>query len=135
MNSQKGVKSGVPERASISCPTCGTRHDLPKITGNQSFWGKLYLCGENCIPHISILYKFQIDISSISREIKYKNIAGHTDTQTDKVKTIPVTFSFHIWTSCCRKIPELENNHPRTPRISQVNLIKSSGNFYLGPGD
>ena len=26
MNSQKGVKSGVPERVSISCPTCGTCH-------------------------------------------------------------------------------------------------------------
>ena len=36
MNSPKGVKSGVPERVSISCPTCGTRHDLPNITGNQS---------------------------------------------------------------------------------------------------
>ena len=32
MNTTKGVKSGV----NISCPTCGTRHDLPKITGNQS---------------------------------------------------------------------------------------------------
>ena len=30
MNSPKGVKSGVPERVSISCPTCGTRHDLHK---------------------------------------------------------------------------------------------------------
>ena len=29
MNSPKGVKSGVPERVRISCPTCGTRHDLP----------------------------------------------------------------------------------------------------------
>ena len=38
MNSPKarGVESGVPERVSISCPTCGTRHDLPKITRNQS---------------------------------------------------------------------------------------------------
>ena len=35
MNSIKGVKSGVQERVSITCPTCGTRHDLPKITGNQ----------------------------------------------------------------------------------------------------
>ena len=33
MNSPKGVKSGVPERVSISCPTCGTRHDLQQITG------------------------------------------------------------------------------------------------------
>ena len=32
MNFPKGVKSGVPERVSISYPTCGTRHDLSKIT-------------------------------------------------------------------------------------------------------
>ena len=31
MYSQKVVKSGVPERVSVSCPTCVTRHDLPKI--------------------------------------------------------------------------------------------------------
>ena len=37
MNSPKGVKSGVPEEVSISCPTCGTRHDLIKTTGNQSY--------------------------------------------------------------------------------------------------
>ena len=37
MNSPKGVKSGVPERVSISSPTYGTRHDLHKITGNQSY--------------------------------------------------------------------------------------------------
>ena len=37
MNSPKGVKSGVPERVSISCPTRGTRHDLPQITVNQSY--------------------------------------------------------------------------------------------------
>ena len=37
MNSPKGVKSGVPERVSISCTTCGTRHDLRQITGNQSY--------------------------------------------------------------------------------------------------
>ena len=35
MNSPKGVKSGVPKRVSISCPTCGTGHDPIKITGNQ----------------------------------------------------------------------------------------------------
>ena len=28
MNSRKGVKSGVPERVSISCTTCGSHHDL-----------------------------------------------------------------------------------------------------------
>ena len=52
--------------------------------------------------HISILYTFQIDISSNSREIKYQNIGRthryththtHTHTQThtqsDRVKTIP----------------------------------------------
>ena len=53
---------------------------------------------------ISILCKFQIDISSNSREIKYQNIGRthrhtdrhtdtrthrHTDRQTDRVKTIP----------------------------------------------
>ena len=45
---------------------------------------------------ISILYKFQIDISSNSREIKYQNIGRthrHTDRHTDReiarVKTIP----------------------------------------------
>ena len=49
---------------------------------------------------ISILYKFQIDISSNSWEIKYQNIGRthtqthrhthrHTDRQTDWVKTIP----------------------------------------------
>ena len=37
MNSQKGVKSGVLERISISCPTCGTSHDLQEITGNQAY--------------------------------------------------------------------------------------------------
>ena len=37
MNSPNGVKSGVPERVRIFCPTCGTRHDLPQITGNQSY--------------------------------------------------------------------------------------------------
>ena len=26
MKSPKGVKSSVPERVSISCPTCGTRY-------------------------------------------------------------------------------------------------------------
>ena len=28
MKSPNGVKSGMPDRVSISCPTCGTRHDL-----------------------------------------------------------------------------------------------------------
>ena len=49
---------------------------------------------------ISILHKFQIDISSNSREIKYQNIGRthrhtdrhthrHTNRQTDRVKTLP----------------------------------------------
>ena len=37
MNSPKGVKPCVPERESISCPTCGTRHDLHTITFSQIF--------------------------------------------------------------------------------------------------
>ena len=37
MNSPKGVKTGVPERVSISCPTCGIRNDLPQITWYQSY--------------------------------------------------------------------------------------------------
>ena len=41
-NSTKGVKSGVPERVSISCPTCDTRHDLLQITGNKSYLFLLY---------------------------------------------------------------------------------------------
>ena len=28
MNTRKEVKSAVPERVSVSCPTCGTRHNL-----------------------------------------------------------------------------------------------------------
>ena len=36
MKSPKGVKSDVPERVRISCPTCGTRHDLPKISPKAS---------------------------------------------------------------------------------------------------
>ena len=31
MNYPKGVKSGVPEIVSISCPTCDTRIDSRKI--------------------------------------------------------------------------------------------------------
>ena len=38
MNSPKGVKSIVPERVSISCPSCDTHHDLPHITGNQLYF-------------------------------------------------------------------------------------------------
>ena len=35
INSPNGVKSGLPQRVSISCTTYGTRHDLHQITGNQ----------------------------------------------------------------------------------------------------
>ena len=31
LKSPRVVKSGVPERVSISCPTCGTRHDLTAL--------------------------------------------------------------------------------------------------------
>ena len=37
MNSPTGVKSGVPERVSISCPTCATRHDSLQLTGKQAY--------------------------------------------------------------------------------------------------
>ena len=37
MNSANGVKSYVLERVSISCPTCCTRHDLPKTTGKKLY--------------------------------------------------------------------------------------------------
>ena len=33
---QNGWNHDVPERVSMSCPTCGTHHDSLKITGNQS---------------------------------------------------------------------------------------------------
>ena len=48
MNSQKGVKSGVPERVNISSITCGTCHDLLKTTGNQS----CVKVGEQTVQHI-----------------------------------------------------------------------------------
>ena len=48
MNSPNGVKSNVLERVSISCSTCGTRHDLHKITGNQSY----VTVGEQTIRHM-----------------------------------------------------------------------------------
>ena len=37
MISPKGVKSGVPEIVSISCPSCGTCHNLPQLTENQLY--------------------------------------------------------------------------------------------------
>ena len=53
MNSPKGVKSCVPERVSIFCPTCGTRYDLHKITGNQSYvtvgeQASQHMCTQRC---------------------------------------------------------------------------------------
>ena len=48
MNSPKGVKLGVPEIASISCPTCSTRHDLPQITGHQAY----VTVSEQTIQHV-----------------------------------------------------------------------------------
>ena len=56
MNSPKGVKSGVPERVNISCPTCGTRHDLPIITGNQSY----VTVSEQTIQHDYVTQRCQI---------------------------------------------------------------------------
>ena len=47
MNSPNRVKSAVLERESISCPTCGTRHDVHKITGNQSY----VTVGEQTLQH------------------------------------------------------------------------------------
>ena len=37
MNSPNGVKPGVPERVSISCPQVAPVTIYPKITGNQSY--------------------------------------------------------------------------------------------------
>ena len=48
MNSPKGVKSDVPERVSISCPICGTRHALPKTTGSP----QCVTIGEQTIQHM-----------------------------------------------------------------------------------
>ena len=55
-NSPKGVKSGVPERVRISCPTCGTRHDLPQITGNQSY----VTVSEQTVQHNYVTQRCQI---------------------------------------------------------------------------
>ena len=37
MNSPNGAKSGVMERVSIVCPTCGTRDDLSSIITSSTF--------------------------------------------------------------------------------------------------
>ena len=48
MNPLKGVQSGVPERVTIPCPTCGTGHDVHKITKNQSY----VTVGEQTLPYM-----------------------------------------------------------------------------------
>ena len=69
---------------------------VPSKSNVPSLWpwpltyeGQLFQWIEN--NPISILYQFQIDISSSSREIKYQNIGRtcRTHTQTDRVKTRP----------------------------------------------
>ena len=74
---------------------------VPSKSNVPSLWpwpltyeGQFFQCIE--YNPISILYKFQIDISSNSWEIKYQNIGRthtqthtETDRQTDRVKTIP----------------------------------------------
>ena len=69
------------------------------VTLTIDLWRSMFFQWIECHP-INILHKFQIDISSNSREIKYQNIGRththtdrqthtHTDRQTDRVKTIP----------------------------------------------
>ena len=69
------------------------------VTLTIDIWRSMFFQWIECHP-INILHKFQIDISSNSREIKYQNIGRththtdrqthtHTDRQTDRVKTIP----------------------------------------------
>ena len=61
------------------------------VTLTFDLWRSLFFHWIESHPR-SVLYKFEIDISSNSREIKYQNIGRthtQTDTQTDRVKTIP----------------------------------------------
>ena len=59
------------------------KQDTVPVTLTFDLWRSIYFSELSTNP-ISILYKFQIDISSNSREIKIpKYWAGHTDTQTD----------------------------------------------------
>ena len=65
------------------------------VTLTFNLWRSIF-CSYWVQPYVNILYKFQIDISSNSREIKYQNIGRthrhiyiHTYRQTDRVKTIP----------------------------------------------
>ena len=72
------------------------------VTLTIDLWRSMFFQWIECLP-INILHKFQIDISSNSREIKYQNIGRthitlkhthrqthtQTDRQTDRVKTIP----------------------------------------------
>ena len=62
------------------------KQDTVLVTLTFDLWRSIYFSEYN---HISILYKFQIDISSNSREIKYQNIGRthrytHTDRHTDR---------------------------------------------------
>ena len=79
------------------------KHCTVPVTLTIDLWRSMFFQWIEYNP-ISILYKFQIDISSNSREIKYQNIGRthrqtdrqtyththtQTDRQTDRVKTIP----------------------------------------------
>ena len=62
MNSPNGVKSSVPERVSISCPTCGIRHHSAIITGNMRLMSYCYLyellfviCGMSHSKNVTII--------------------------------------------------------------------------------
>ena len=75
-NSQKGVKSGVPESVNISCPTCGTRHELPKTTGNNMRAEGVGLYSIVPEVYVSMLCSrtIHIDMKNIRRDkvIKYE---------------------------------------------------------------
>ena len=46
------MNSGVPERVSTFCPICGTRHDLPQITGSKSY----VTVGEQTLKHRGVKF-------------------------------------------------------------------------------
>ena len=80
-----------PKRCEMTVPS---KSNVPSLwPGPLTYEGQLFLV--NWVQaYRYILYTFQIDISSSSREIKYQNNGRthrhtHTDTQTDRVKTIP----------------------------------------------
>ena len=77
---------------------------------------------------ISILYKFQIDISSNSREIKYQNIGWthrhthrHTRRQTDRVKTIPRNLLRERGNKAELNVLSLSHSNP-LPYLSNTNF-------------